>query len=835
MVAVHSILSTTTLESRFPLLAVENGCILSKEADITVGFRVLLPELFTVTSADYEAIHATWVKAIKTLPDYTVVHKQDWFLTERYKPQNGAEGQSFLSRSYELHFNERPYLEHSCYLFITKTTRERIRQQSLFSTLCRGSIVPKESRDEEAVASFLDAVSQAESIINESGLFTIERLSDSQIIGTEDEAGLLERYLSLGGDTTLEDMRFDPGRMWVGDKELCLYTLSDLDDLPQKVSTDTRYERLSTDRTDCRLSFAAPVGLLLACDHVYNQYVFLDNNAETLARFESRARNLHSLSRYSRANQINKEWLDVYLNEAHSLGLRTVRCHCNVVAWTEDAQQLKRLKAEIGSQLALMECTPHHNTVDVPTLFWSAIPGNEADHPSEETFYTFLEQAVCLFTAETNYRDSTSPVGMRLSDRLSGRPLHVDLSDEPMKRGIINNRNRFVLGPSGSGKSFFCNHMVRSYYEQGTHVVLVDIGNSYKGLCEYINRRTGGEDGIYYVFDEQHPISFNPFYVADNVFDVEKRESIKTLILTLWKKDTEPPHRAEEVALSNAVSLYIQEIQQKHDLQPSFNTFYEFINGPYRELLQRKGVREKDFDIENFLTVLEPYYKGGEYDYLLNSERNIDLLGKRFIVFELDNIKDHPILLPVTTIIIAESFTAKMRRLRGVRKMLVLEEAWKALTTTSMSIYIRYLYKTARKHFGEIVTVSQELDDLVSSQIVKDAIISNADTKILLDLRRYMNKFDSIQSLLGLTDREVAQILSINQSNDPRRKYKEVWIGMGGVQSAVYACEVSVPEYYCYSTEQREKMELFNLVDKFDGNIELALRQLAENKENNNR
>ena len=98
-----------------------------------------------------------------------------------------------------------------------------------------------------------------------------------------------------------------------------------------------------------------------------------------------------------------------------------------------------------------------------------------------------------------------------------------------------------------------------------------------------------------------------------------------------------------------------------------------------------------------------------------------------------------------------------------------------------------------------------------------------------------MNKFDSIQSLLGLTDREVAQILSINQSNDPRRKYKEVWIGMGGVQSAVYACEVSVPEYYCYSTEQREKMELFNLVDKFDGNIELALRQLAENKENNNR
>ena len=740
---------------------------------------------------------------------------------------------SFLSRSYERHFNERPYLNHTCYLFITKTTRERTRQQSTFNTLCRGYLTPKEGRDKDAVGLFLDAVSQAESIINESGLFKVERLSEAEIVGTPEKAGILEKYFALTQDDTaiLQDMRLDPGRMQVGDKTLCLHTLSDLDDLPQKVSTDSRFERLSTDRSDCRLSFAAPVGLLLSCDHIYNQYIFLDNPAETFQQFEKRTRNLQSLSRYSRANQINKEWLDQFLNEGHSRGLTPVRCHCNVLAWSDDAEQLKRIKADVGSQLATMECKPRHNTVDVPALFWAGIPGNESDFPAEESFYTYLEQALCFFVEETNYRDSPSPFGIKMVDRITGKPLHLDISDEPMKRGVICNRNRIVISGSGGGKSFFVNHLVRQYYEQGTHVVLVDVGNSYKGLCALINHRTGGQDGIYFTYTEDNPISFNPFFSDDNIYDVEKRESIKTLILTLWKRDNEPPRRSEEVALSNAVSLYIQQIQNRDDLRPSFDTFCEFIDKEYRGLLERKRVREKDFDIENFLNVLEPYYKGGEYDYLLNSEQNIDLLNKRFIVFELDNIKDHPILLPVTTLIIMECFISKMRRLQGVRKLIVIEECWKALTSASMSQYIKYLFKTIRKFFGEILVVTQEIDDIVSSPIVKEAIINNSDTKILLDMRKYMNKFDAIQNLLGLTDKEKSQILSINLANDPKRKYKEVWIGMGGVQSAVYATEVSAAEYYTYTTEEREKMELFTLTDKLDGDIELAIKQLAENKE----
>ena len=834
---MRNTLKATTLESKFPLLSVENDVIVSKDADVTIAFRVELPELYTVTSTEYETIHSAWVKAMKVLPDYSIVHKQDIFIRESYKPDTDREDISFLSRSFERHFNERPFLNHTCYLFLTKTTKERSRTQSNFNSLCRGFIVPKEIKDKEAMAKFIEAVGQFASIMNESGFVRLHRLTTDEIVGTGQTAGIVEKYFSLSqtDTTTLKDISLGADEMRIGDNILCLHTLSDVEDLPGNVTTDIRYEKLSTDRSDCRLSFASPVGLLLPCNHILNQYVFIDDSAANLQKFEKMAKNMHSLSRYSRSNQINKEWIDEYLNEAHSFGLTSVRCHCNVMAWSDDREELKRIKNEVGSQLALMECKPRHNTVDTPTLFWAGIPGNAADFPAEESFYTFIEQAVCFFAEETNYKNSPSPFGIKMVDRLTGKPLHVDISDLPMKKGITTNRNKFVLGPSGSGKSFFMNHMVRQYYEQGTHVVLVDTGNSYQGLCEMINKKTKGEDGIYFTYTEENPISFNPFYTDDFVFDVEKKDSIKTLLLTLWKSEDDKITKTESGELGSAVTAYIDRIKADRTIVPNFNTFYEFMRDVYRTELEERAIKvsREDFNLDNFLTTLRQYYRGGRFDFLLNSDKNIDLLNKRFIVFEIDAIKENRELFPVVTIVIMEAFINKMRRLKGIRKQIIVEEAWKALSSPSMSEYLKYLYKTVRKYFGEAIVVTQEVDDIISSPVVKEAIINNSDCKILLDQRKYMNKFDSIQNLLGLTDKERGQILSINMANNPSRFYKEVWIGLGGTQSAVYATEVSTEEYLTFSTEETEKMEVLALADEL-GDIELAIKQLAERKRSKN-
>ena len=833
---MRNILKATTLESKFPLLAVEHGCIISKDADITVCYEVTLPELFTVTSQEYEAMHAAWCKAIKVLPRFTVAHKQDWFVSENYQPELQKDNLSFLDRSFERHFNERPYLAHKCYLYLTKTTKERMRQQSNFSTLCRGRITPKEL-NHEMIVGFMEAVGQFERIINDTGYISLRRMVDDEIVGTDKTSGIIERYLSLStGDVTcLDDIDLSPKEMRVGDKMLCLHTLSDTDDLPGKVSTDNRYERLSTDRSDCRLSFASPVGLLLPCNHIYNQYVFIDDHDENLAKFEKTARNMNSLSRYSRSNAINKEWIDRYLNEAHSYGLTSVRCHCNIMAWSDDAEELRRIKNDVGGQLATMGCMPRHNTIDCPTLFWAGMPGNEADFPAEESFYTFIEPAVCFFTAETNYRSSLSPFGIKMVDRLTGKPVHLDISDEPMKRGITTNRNKFILGPSGSGKSFFTNHLVRQYYEQGAHILLIDTGNSYEGLCNLIHNRTHGEDGVYYTYTEEKPISFNPFFTDDGVFDVEKKDSIKTLLLTLWKSEDDRVTKTESGELGSALSMFLEKMRKDRDIVPCFNSFYEFMRDEYRaEMAQRPiPIYKQDFDIDNFLTTLRQYYHGGRFDFLLNSRENIDLLNKRFVVFEIDAIRDNKDLFPVVTIIIMEAFINKMRRLKGVRKVLICEEAWKALSTANMAEYMRYMFKTVRKYFGEAVVVTQEVDDIISSPIVKETIINNSDCKILLDQRKYMNRFDQIQELLGLTDKEKAQILSINMANNPGRNYKEVWIGLGGTQSAVYATEVSPEEYLAYTTEETEKMQVLARARQLGGDIEAAIKQLANERRKN--
>ena len=286
---------------------------------------------------------------MKVLPSFSIVHKQDFFIRENYRPDIERDDLSFLSRSFERHFNERPWLNHTCYLFLTKTTKQRIAQQSNFSTLCRGHLVPKEVQDKDAVVRFMEAVAQFESIMGDSGFVRLVRLGTDEIVGTEAGPGIIEKYLTLTPDGTavLQDIRLNPDEMRIGDKFVCLHTLSDADDLPGRVRTDGRYERLSTDRSDCRLSFAAPVGLLLSCDHCYNQFLLIEDSAENLRRFEKQARNMQSLSRYSRSNQINRQWIEEYLNEAHSLGLTSIRAHFNVMAWSDNREELKAVKNDV--------------------------------------------------------------------------------------------------------------------------------------------------------------------------------------------------------------------------------------------------------------------------------------------------------------------------------------------------------------------------------------------------------------------------------------------------------------------------------------------------------
>ncbi|MES2277299.1 MAG: TraG family conjugative transposon ATPase [Bacteroidota bacterium] len=817
------------LNKILPLTKVENGTILSAHGDITVAYEVNLPEIFTLSDRDYEAYHQAWVKAIRLLPQGSIFHKQDWFTESTYKPDFEKAGKSFLSRSSERFFNEREYLEHQCYIFLTQKPNDRKSGSSAYSNILRKSIVPQQTINPVLVKDFLDSAGQFERILKDSGFVTLHRLTDDELAGTAKKAGIIESYCFLGTSgqqPVLQDIHVKD-EIRVGKNHCELYTLSDVEDLPALCGSRINYDKYSTDRSKFSIGFASPLGQLLPCNHILNQYVFIEDGQKTIKRLEAKKLRLQSLSGYSRENAISRDAVNDFLNEAIGQQRLPIKAHFNVLAWSDNVGKVKDLKNLVSSAMAQMDATAKQETDGAPQIWFAGMPGNEADFPMNDTFDTFIEQAACFFNLETNYRNSISPFGMRMGDRLTGKPVHVDISDEPMKLGYTTNRNKFILGPSGSGKSFFTNHMIRSYYEQGAHVVLVDVGHSYKGLCDLVG-------GYYFTYSESDPIKFNPFYLTEgDVLDTEKKESIKTLLLALWKKDDESFKRSEYVALSNALTGYFETLAKRPDVFPCFNTFYEYLMEEYMQVLEDGKVKEKDFDIGNFLYVLNPYYRGGEFDYLLNASENLDLLNQPFIVIELDNIKDHPILFPVVTLVLMEMFISKMRKLKGIRKVLLIEECWKAIAKDGMAEYIKYLFKTVRKFFGEAIVVTQEVEDIISSPIVKQAIINNSDCKILLDQSKYQNKFDAIQELLGLTEKEKAQILSMNRANDPKRKYKEVFISLGGQYSKVYRTEVSLSEYLAYTTEESEKVKVQQYAKKY-GSIQKGIAILALELTNKN-
>lgn len=432
-----------------PIMDVEHDCILTKQGDISVVFRVLLPEVFTQSDDDYEALHQGFIKAIKVLLKDTVFHKQDYFVQSRFRASAGAQSGSFLSRSSDLFFNGRFYLEHDCYIILTKKPRGRKLSSSVFSSLLRPSLVPEQTVNAFVLREFEDSAAQFARILTDSGI-RLERLRNADIVSHRGTVGLIERYCTLSCDPQellVKDMQLKD-KLVIGEQHCQLYTLADVTDLPALCGSRINYDKYSTDRTKFSIGFASTLGLLLPCNHVYNQYIFIGDVGQTVKKLERKRLRLQSLAAYSRENAIARDAVGDFLNECIGEQRLPVKAHFNILVWTDKLDELKEIKNLVTSGLAQMEAAVKQETAGAGQIYWAGIPGNAADFPMNDTFDTFAEQACCFLNMETNYRDSESEIGIRLGDRLTGRPVHTDISDEPVRAGICTNRNKFILGPS---------------------------------------------------------------------------------------------------------------------------------------------------------------------------------------------------------------------------------------------------------------------------------------------------------------------------------------------------------------------------------------------------
>ncbi len=799
------------IRANFPVMNGGDGIILSKRGDVCVGFELTLPPAFRCNEEKYDSLLASFRGAITLLPDYTVIHKQDIYMRKHYEAEPAS---GFLQEAYERHFDGREYLDHKCRLWLCFSSKKNVRGGSSGLLGISGSSMP----DKEQIIRGFAAAELFGSMLKGNPLLSIHRLTEEEIFGGN--VSLLQDYLNFtdGGEDILSDILVAPDAMTVGEKKLGCCLLADLDQLPGEVGSCRRQADLSTENSDVVLSFFNDIGQSLDGDHVVNWFCVKEPLKDIHSSLDTKRRQMQSMSARNAENRKYSEEINEYLEKAAKEQVYTVRCHVNVIYAGEPDK--------VVTAITKMGITPVMDSYNMPVQFWSSIPGNEAGLAFSEYMTIELSAALCLGIYEGF--DPGIPGGvLKMSDRQRLTPLRFDIQEKAMDLGLIENYNVFILGPSGAGKSFFTNKYLKSCYDAHQQVFLIDQGASYRALCHIIHEESGGKDGTYYTFEKGHPLSFNPFrnYKRFSEEDTEALDFLFTLMATLWKNNEEPISTTAMKFLKESVLTFLARWQGPED--PIFDDYYLYLRDVFGQMLHDAEVKKEYFDYEGYLIALEQFESKGAYGYLLNSRESIDILRDRFVVFEIDAIKGDKIIYPITTLVIMDAFGEKMRATTDF-KVMVIEEAWKAIMGTQMATYMLELWKTARKHRTSAVVVTQELKDITSSPIIKDTIVENSGVKILLDQTKYVNRFEELASALSLSEDDKAMVLSLNRLRVPGASGREVFFNLGNRKSFVMRLEVSPEERLAFSSAKNDKLRLAAAVEKCGGNYIKAIKKLVK-------
>ncbi len=805
------------------------GVLYTKTGEYSAVLRMENPvQKYSANIDSYYEFTSLLTAVAQTLGEGYAIHKQDVFVRKQFEDVTG-DRHEFLSSAYFRYFKGRMYTDSVCYLTITQESRK----SSLFS------FDGKKWRD------FLVKIRKVHDQLHDAGI-------QAEFLDKPQANAFVDRYFAMNFKDRIVSMtnfKVDDETVSMGGKRCKVYSLVDVDcaALPSLVRPYTNIEVNNAEM---------PVDLLSVIDSipeaetvVYNQIIFLPNQKRELAALDKK-KNRHA-SIPNPGNQMAVEDIkrvqEIVARESKML----VYSHFNLVVGVSADTDIQKCTNYLENAFGRMGIHISKHAYNQLELFVASFPGNcYALNEDYDRFLTLSDAAMCLMYKEHIQHSEDTPLKIYYTDR-QGVPVAIDITGKEGKNKLTDNSNFFCLGPSGSGKSFHINSVVRQLHEQGTDVVMVDTGNSYEGLCEYLG-------GKYISYTEEKPITMNPFNITQAELNIEKIDFLKNLILLIWKgsdtKITELEFRIVEQMVTDYYDVYfhgfdgydpvqrenlhktliaaekrkgrwnaenLPELEQKVDgkirlLEErrkalkvnslSFNTFYEYSCERLELICLENNITEIDYD--KYTYMIQPFYKGGNYDKILNENVDTTLFSETFIVFEVDAIKENKKLFPIVTLIIMDVFLQKMR-IKKNRKVLVIEEAWKAIASPLMAEYIKFMYKTARKFWASVGVVTQEIQDIIGSEIVKEAIINNSDVVMLLDQSKFKERFDSIKAILGLTDVDCKKIFTINrlENKEGRSFFREVFIRRGST-SGVYGVEEPHECYMTYTTERAEKEAL---------------------------
>ena len=803
------------------------GVLYTKTGEYSAVLKIENPvQKYSADIDSYYDFTHLFTALAQTLGEGYAIHKQDIFVRKQFASEP-TDGQEFLSSSYFRYFKGRPYTDSLCYLTITQEAKK----SRLFS------FDSKKWRD------FLVKIRKVHDQLRDGGV-------QARFLNKAEASEYVDRYFAMNfKDRTVSMTNFkaDDETVSMGDKRCKVYSLVDVDcaALPSQIRPYTNIEVNNTEM---------PVDLVSVVDSipnaetvVYNQIIFLPNQKRELSLLDKKKNRHASIPNPNNQMAVEdiKRVQEVIARESKQL----VYTHFNMVVAVSAGADLQKCTNHLENAFGRMGIHISKRAYNQLELFVGSFPGNCYTLNEEyDRFLTLSDAAMCLMYKERVLHSEETPLKIYYTDR-QGVPVAIDISGKEGKNKLTDNSNFFCLGPSGSGKSFHMNSVVRQLHEQGTDVVMVDTGNSYEGLCEYLG-------GKYISYTEERPITMNPFRINREEYNIEKIDFLKNLILMIWKgSDSQIPEIefriVEQIIIDyydayfNGFTRYTDEQREvllknlfaaasrKNPNKPprevdemvrkqievlearraalkvselNFNSFFDYSFDRLEQICTENDITTISYS--TYSTMLQPFYKGGAYEKILNENVDSALFDETFIVFEVDAIKENKKLFPIVTLIIMDVFLQKMR-IKKTRKVLVIEEAWKAIASPLMAEYIKFMYKTARKFWASVGVVTQEIQDIIGSEIVKEAIINNSDVVMLLDQSKFKERFDEIRKILGLTEVDCKKIFTINrlENKDGRSFFREVFIRRG-TTSGVYGVEEPHECYMTYTTERAEKEAL---------------------------
>ena len=870
-----------------PIGAIADGCVLSKRGDITFGWRVWLPTAFSVSEAGYDSIIASFLHAYRLLPVYCIIHKQDVY---RYDTFHTKGDDFFLAEAYERHFEGRKYLNGYSYIYLTFSTKANIESKNSDSGFFGLSGAKRVSQ--ERIKECAGYASQFESILQGNDLLVLEPLGSEDFLSMGPDGrdrGVIAEYLGMYGDNGPDyNFRMMQDEIQYGDRIMKVWYVQDSDAYPSMVSSVKGVGSMTSGSSKVFLSGGSPIGFSLRIPHVVNRYILTLPKSTIEKELDTRRRLMNSFSLYSSECAVNSEELAKYLVQAAKDSTTTIKCFMTLEAWAP-RNRIAETRNSIVTAFSELGVVPVEETLVAPLYHYGAIPGNAADIGYDNYVNSEITAFLCHGLWD-GYDIGMEDGVIHVCDRRSMVPMKIDIQSKAREQGYINNMNALVIGPSGSGKSFTMNSLVQDFYTSGEHIMIIDVGDSYQGLCEVVKEYSDGQDGVYNTYDPDHPFAFNPFrgrahwnevddegdrtssgydfiisllqtmYHPENGWDKTSSAILNFILeefLRLWDSDSvtelseilkeafvnEKRNRAEKnhrrFDESKALLGWKNPVPEifrpgRHGTDPVFDDFFQYVTRIVVPLVNDENykmgdiiIRRSMFDPEAFGASMDMYKKGGTYGFLLNATEEADLFKSRLTVFEVDKIKDNKELFPLWVLCIMHSFEDKMRAL-PCQKVMVIEEAWKAIATETMANFIVWMWRTARKFRTSAVVVTQSINDLIGSDIVKDAIILNSDVKILLDQRKNANKFEDAAKILGLTPMAVNLVLSVNTDLLPGYKYKEGFFAIGEQYSNVFAIEVSLEQALTFETDKTLKKPLFERARQLGSFTEAVKEKAAE-------